>query len=70
MSIECTCCTSFECQRRQVVKDSIEQVPFALDPVAMRKFQGSLRFAAFNDTKMRYDTFNALYYSPTVAFGG
>lgn len=70
MSIECQCCDTFECSRRQAVMDSIEQVPFALDPIAMRKFQLSVRFNAYNHPNVNHTSFNALYYSPTVAFGG
>lgn len=69
MSIECTCCTTFECGRRQHIQETIEMVPFRLDPVSKEKFVKDCKVRVYADCHYSTQTFNALYYSYTALWG-
>ena len=69
MSIECNCCATFECGRRQHIQETIEMVPFRLDPVSRDNFVKGCQLRVYLDREFHTDTFNALYYSYTALWG-
>jgi hypothetical protein len=62
MSIECTCCKTFECERRAYIQDNIEQVPFRMDPASLGKFKSDMIATVYADRMISVDTFRFLGY--------